>query len=405
MESRTPVTMAALLAAYLSACGGGSSGAGTSSTVPPPAGSTPIAAIQGNAASSPLEGQIVTIGAIVSGDFQDNDADTLSNLGGFYVQQENSDGVAATSDGLFVFDGSNPSIDVNVGDRVVIEGTVSEFFGETQLQAATVDVIGSGTVEAIDLSLPAAATTMTSDGDPIADLERYEGMLVRFPQTLTVTNVRSLEAFGEVALSSGGRLVQFTNANTPNVAGYATHKTKQAARTVLLDDGRRDAGPKPIRHLRAGAADFPLRNGDTIAGLVGNLRYARGSGGNGDEGWRLMPTISPQFANTNPRPGAPTIAGETRVASFNVLNYFSTIDNGQTRCGPQGNDNCRGADSSSELARQTEKTVSALAILDADVVGLIELENNASASLEALVNALNQRGGHYDFCEYRYFTG
>jgi hypothetical protein len=43
------------------------------------------------------------------------------------------------------------------------------------------------------------------------------------------------------------------------------------------------------------------------------------------------------------------------------------------------------------LTRQRDKIATALAILDADVVGLIELENDASASLAALVEAINVR--------------
>ena len=106
-----------------------------------------------------------------------------------------------------------------------------------------------------------------------------------------------------------------------------------------------------------------------------------------------MPTLEPRFESLNPRPGSPDVAGALRVASFNVLNFFTTVDNGQDRCGPQGTSGCRGADSDLELSRQLQKTVSALALMDADVVGLIELENNASASLAMLVDALNERLG------------
>ena len=61
-----------------------------------------------------------------------------------------------------------------------------------------------------------------SDGDLIADLEHLEGMLVRFPQALTVTATHELERYGSVQLSQGGRLYQFTNGNPPDAAGYAT---------------------------------------------------------------------------------------------------------------------------------------------------------------------------------------
>ena len=130
-----------------------------------------------------------------------------------------------------------------------------------------------------------------------------------------------------------------------------------------------------------------------MTGMTGNLRFSRGSGGSGQESWRLMPTEHIVFANDNPRPGPPVVAGSLTVASFNVLNFFSSIDTGKEICGPQNNQNCRGADSRQELNRQLAKTVSALHIMDADIVGLMELENNASASIAAIVDALNQRAG------------
>jgi predicted extracellular nuclease len=133
--------------------------------------------------------------------------------------------------------------------------------------------------------------------------------------------------------------------------------------------------------------------GDSITGVTGNLRYSRGSGGGGEEGWRLVATNDVQFADDNPRPGAPAIAGELRVSSFNVLNFFSNIDSGEALCGPLNEQNCRGADSTQELTRQLQKTVTALQIMAADIVGLIELENNAAASITAIVTALNERIG------------
>jgi hypothetical protein len=228
----------------------------------------------------------------------------------------------------------------------------------------------------------------------LADLERFEGMLVRFPQTLTVTDVRNLERYGAVTLSQGGRLYQFTNGERPDARDYAAHKVSNAGRIIDLDDGLRSSNPTVARYLTAGSAPgYSIRTGDAITGVTGNLRYSRGSGGDGDETWRLMPTNAPRFDAMNPRPGTPDLAGNLRVASFNVLNFFSTIDTGESICGPQRKESCRGADSVAEQRRQLQKTVSALALLNADIVGLMELENNATASLEMLVDALNDRVG------------
>ncbi len=382
----------AVLGIAVSACN--NSGSAPSDPVAPPAGFLRISEVQGSGDVSPLDGQTITVSGIVSGDFQDNDADTNRNLGGFYLQQEIADSNALTSEGIFVFDGSNPSVDVSTGDRADVTGVVGEHFGETQISATTVTVAGSGRIQPMDVNLPASSVVVNSDGQPIADLERYEGMLVRFPQVLTIRNLRFLEQFGEVGLSQGGRIFQFTNGNAPDVAGYALHVNVLAARTIALDDGLRTAYPRPIPYLSAGpSASYSIRVGDSISGLTGNLRYSRGSSGNGEEAWRLMPAETPVFTSDNPRHGAPARMGTTRVASANVLNYFSGIDNGQPTCGPLGTDGCRGADSVAEHKRQVAKTSAALATMAADIVGLIELENNASASISALVDALNNRVG------------
>jgi predicted extracellular nuclease len=50
---------------------------------------------------------------------------------------------------------------------------------------------------------------------------------------------------------------------------------------------------------------------------------------------------------------------------------------------------CRGANTATELSRQRQKILAALSAINADVVGLNELENNSSAAIADLVNGLN----------------
>jgi predicted extracellular nuclease len=87
-----------------------------------------------------------------------------------------------------------------------------------------------------------------------------------------------------------------------------------------------------------------------------------------------------------------------KVASFNVLNYFTTIDTGAWICGPAGDMECRGADSADEFTRQRDKIISALVAMDADVIGLIEIENPRADDLTDdalldLVSGLNDAAG------------
>jgi len=360
--------------------------------------------VQGAGASSPLSGQDIIVEGIVTGDFQDGDADEQSNLRGFYVQEEDTDVDAdpATSEGIFVFDPS-ALVDVNVSDKVRVTGTATEFFGETQISASQVEIIGAGSIGPTALALPTAGVLLNANNEYIADLEQYEGMLVTLVNSLTVTELFNLDRFGELLLAQDGRFVQFTNNNAPDAAGLDAHLQDIGSRSIMLDDGLTLQNPDPIRYPAPGLPNTvgaSVRAGDTVAGLTGNIRFSRGSGGSGDENYRVMPTVEPVFVADNPRPTtSPLVGGSLRVASFNVLNYFTTLDGSGSICGPAMNQNCRGADSQTEFDRQHAKLITALLALDADVVGLVELENNSTASLQSLVDGINASAGvgSYDF--------
>jgi len=373
----------------ITACGSG--GQEPAVGTPPPSGADPtrIFAVQGNGPASPLVGQSVTVQGIVTGDFQDGDADTTRDLGGFYMQDA-PDGDFATSDGIFVFDGSNPPVDVDAGDVVRVTGTVNEYYGETQISPGNVTIVGTGSLLPVSISLPAATTVSNADGQLVADLERYEGMLVQFPQTLSVASLYSLERDGDVLLSLDGVPASFTNGNAPDVAGYAAHRSSIAARRVILDDGLKAANVTPVRYLGAGSTTgYSIRLGDQLSNARGVLRYSRGSGASGTEGYRLMPTADLAFEAVNPLPAAPEPGGTLRIAALNVLNLFSKLDDGSDQCGPDANQACRGANSAAELDRQLARLVTAITLMEPDIIGVIEIENNANGSLDLLVSALN----------------
>ena len=213
---------------FITACGG-SGGAITTSPSPANTVITPIHSVQGSGNRSPLAGQQITVRGIVTGDFQNGDADTANNLGGFFLQEEIRDADVLTSDGVFVFD-DMLGVDVKPGDEVLVSGSVEEFFGETQIAARDMQIVGSGSIVATDVSLPTVATIENSNGTLLADLERYEGMLLRFPQALTVVDAFNLERYGSVTVAAGGRIMQFTNSNAPDSVAFAVHK-KTVARS------------------------------------------------------------------------------------------------------------------------------------------------------------------------------
>src|SRR6185503_11693131 len=87
------------------------------------------------------------------------------------------------------------------------------------------------------------------------------------------------------------------------------------------------------------------------------------------------------------------------VAALNGLNFFTTLDTSPTGCGPTGALECRGANTPAELVRQRDKTVSEILGLDADILGLMEVQNDTGATLQYLVDALNAATapGTYDY--------
>ena len=162
---------------------------------------------------------------------------------------------------------------------------------------------------------------------------------------------------------------------------------------ITLDDGRTPQNPDPAVHPNG--AEFNLdnlfRGGDTVTNVVGVLDFAF-------DLYRIHPTQGADFAVQNPRPEEhAAVGGSLEVAASNVLNYFSTIDTGVFICGPLENQECRGADDPDEFTRQKDKIITALAEIDADVVGLMEIENHPTdEALADLVAGLNARDGRWD---------
>jgi predicted extracellular nuclease len=329
--------------------------------------------IQGSGATTPMPG-VRTIEGVVVGDYQG-----FGQFGGYFVQEENAhvDGDPLTSEGIFVF---NTSVPVSVGDVVRVTGTAGEFGGMTQISAVSMVFICStgSAVSTANVTLPVAA---------VSDLERYEGMGVTFIQELTVTEVFTLGRFGEVALSVAGRLENPTNAVAPGAPAQALQSLNDRSR-ILLDDANNQQNIDPTLYPQGGlSATNTLRIGDSLPGLTGVLEFRFGV-------YRVQPVGPIAFTHDNPRPVAPDpVGGDVRVAAFNVLNYFN--GNGTGLDGAAGGfPTARGAEDLAEFNRQRDKIISAITDLDADVVGLMELENDSTAgadfgAIEDLVAGLN----------------
>jgi len=356
---------------------------------------TAIHDVQGAGAASPLSGQVVTVEGVVVGDYEG----PSPALRGFYVQQSDAtvDADPATSEGVFVYNGSNDN--VNLGDSVSVTGTVGEYQGQTQISTVTaLSVLNSGaTVTPATVALPFASATSA---------EVYEGMLVAFPQPLYVTEYYQQARSGEVVLSSAGRLQQPTAVAAPGAAAQALQAANDLNR-IRIDDATNAQNANPVFGEGGNplTASNPLRGGDTVTGLVGVMTYTWGGYSSSPNAYRVRPLgdlsdsglvaggVVPFFAATNPRPTAPdAVGGSLKVASFNVLNYFLTLDASGSTCGPVGfEQGCRGAENPEEFDRQRTKLIAALQALDADVIALMELENtpgvDPAADLAAGLNA------------------
>ncbi|MEL6389086.1 MAG: ExeM/NucH family extracellular endonuclease [Bacteroidota bacterium] len=356
-------------------------------------GVVPIAEIQGSGDVSPLVGDTVTTYGIVTGDFQEAD-----ELRGFFLQDPIGDGNDSTSEGIFVFIPQANSFfgtQVNVGDSISVRGNVKEFNTLTEI-----DFVSALTVHASGRSLPTQVQNVLPEVND-GDLERVEGMLVAL-DGMTVSQNFFLGRYGQMTLASPtddgqrGRLFKPTNLFDAGSTGADSLAMANARRLIVLDDGQDvDAlgdNPNPVPYLGS-PPPAVIRSGDSISNLVGVIDFGRinSSQSNPGRDYRIHPTQAPTFHTVNARTTSPDpIDGRLKVAGFNVLNYF----NGNGAGG--GFPTARGARTPGEFAKQTDKIVEAIVGIDADVLGLMEIENDGygtNSAIQDLVDAVNMKLG------------
>ena len=347
---------------------------------------TPIGTIQG--AGVLAASGSYTIEGVVTGVYAG------LNPAGFYVQNDDAatDGNPATSDALFVVQAA-PT--VAVGNRVRISGTVQEIASTPSFNQA---VLTAPVITVLSASSPLPAFSVIDNATfSMADAEPLEGMLVEFGGAVTVADVAAVKSRGELTISLRGlayQPTQFVDPNdspasgtsstgTSNVAAVAAYQTANGNKSLVLDDGRAATNPTPIPYLDA--TSQTVRVGSTVARLRGVLGY-------GNSRWRVQPLAGadvPQVITV--RPPVPTFGPlDVKIASMNVLNFF----NGDGAGG--GFPTSRGAAALADFQRQRSKIMAAFTQMNADVLGLMEVENDGNgpaSALQDLVNGLNQRFG------------
>ncbi|AFY57726.1 putative extracellular nuclease [Rivularia sp. PCC 7116] len=372
---------------YMSFAAGGNSGGdvgspgGTITNTPTP---TPakIYEIQGESHTSPLVDQLVTTLGVV----------TAVDDDGFYLQDATGDDNDATSDAIFVFTDSNPTVEV--GNHVEVTGTVSEFFpgGESTGNLSTTQISGSPTVNVVYSvdALPAATiigaggrvppsenidddafASFEPETDGIDFFESIEGMRVTAQDAAAVAPTNR---FGEIftVVDNGNGATGISERGTLNISPDDFNPEK-----VQIDTDS-DISGFDIPEVNVGA-----KLGD-VTGVVG---YSFGN-------FEIYPTedFTANVVDSTIEPETTAIEGNAdklTVASYNVLNLDPNDSDGDTDVADGRFD---------AIASQIVNNLKT-----PDIIGLQEIQDNsgsgddgvtsADQTLQDLVDAIAAAGG------------
>ncbi|EJE8557861.1 ExeM/NucH family extracellular endonuclease [Vibrio vulnificus] len=363
-----------------------------------------IGEVQGEAYVSPLiesgftskEEYLVT--GVVS-------AVATSLVKGFYLYDDNADGNVKTSDGVFVKTSGAVSKDM-IGQQICVRAKVNEDYGMTTL-LPTDDIWEVKNSTPVEVT-PVKLERIDSDNETFrSTLERLEAMPVVLVEDMDAAegnqDMRVSRTFSfDYSAKRNNMVIAYKRPNPqPNqdhVAGSDAAKAQTAQnkdyRIVVESDEKPADGKIPYYpEFASDPHNNYIRINDSVVGMTGVLHYSYNE-------FRLIPTANvtkANFVHNTPRTSSPVIKesygddGFTiKVATQNVLNYFNSPYGGHDN---QFGDN-RGAESQQEFERQQAKIVEAIYGLDADIVGLMEVENNGFGDFSAireLLEAINAK--------------
>ena len=340
--------------------------------------------LQGLGHTSPFVGQVVQTSGVVTALASD----------GFYLQDAVGDGNTGTSDGIFVFTATAPS--VAVGNAITLSATVEESRGHTG--ALTLTRLATPTaITVTDASAPLpAATIIATDGsgraaptqvidddglssfDPTTDgidfYESLEGMLVTVDTPRVVADTTGIGLTYVVASDGVG----------------ATGLNSRSGMTISA----RDANPETINIFRGGTHT----QGDTLNDVTGVLTYFS-SRSESSGSYQINPTapVTASVDRAHPAREATALVGtpsELSYASFNVENLTPV---------PDASNDARDTQAEVDLAfaRHAFEVVNAL--LNPDVIGLQEIQDadgagngtdqSGAATAAKLIAAIEAAGG------------
>jgi len=346
--------------------------------------------VQGVGHRSPFVGEVVTVeGVIVTAVLDD----------GFYIQDPSGDRDPRTSDGIFVFTDSLPT--VSVGDKVNVTGEVSEFQpgGEANRNLTTTQFAFPDTIEVVSEGNPLPTPVLIGEGgrippseniddDAFAEFnpdeagidffESLEGMLVtaQNPVAIGPTN-----RFGEIftVVDNGEAATGISDRGTLNISpdDFNPERVQIDYDSDLLPD-----------------FDFPQVNvGTQLKDVTGVVGYSFGN-------FEILPTQAFSATASELEPETSAIAtkeGNLTLASYNVLNLDPNDEDGEDTDVADGR--------FERIATQIVDNLNS-----PDVIGLQEIQDNdgemvsdvsaADVTLQTLVDAIAVAGGPtYEFID------
>jgi hypothetical protein len=358
--------------------------------------------IQGAGHRSAFEGVAVTTSGVV----------TAVDSNGFYLQDATGDGDSATSDAIFVFTNTAPT--VAVGNAITISATVAEFLQSNDARRLTLTELVNPTnitVTNASATLPAALVIgpngvsppsgqIDDDGltsfDPTIDgidfWESLEGMLVTLENPVVQSPANSFNEIYAVASDGAGNL------DATNVSQYGH---------VVIDGQLQDFGdtntgagsdfnPERIQlqtDSAVGSAAPPagIEFGDVLADVTGVINYAFGA-------YELIATSNLVVAQS------PVIAHEVTALTGDSLRLTITSFNVE---------NLDPTDDASRFTNLASDITTNFGL--SDIIVLSEVQDNdgatnsgtvsASMTLQMLVDAIAlQSGVNYSFLDNPFIT-
>jgi predicted extracellular nuclease/cytoskeletal protein CcmA (bactofilin family) len=254
--------------------------------------------IQGSGLASPFATQTVTT---------NNNVVTALATDGFFMQtpDQRSDGDAQTSDGIFVFTNSSPT--VSVGDLVNVTGLVQEFFNFTEFSGSpTVTVNSSGN------PLPApvqfdGATPSPNQPQSATELERFEGMQVEIASGVVAgpNQFFASDPTAEVFIVAGSnRPFREPGILFPGLSG------------LPIWDGNPEVFELDPDRLGLPNEAIPAGSSFSATGILG-FEFS---------GYELWPTQYSVNEVTLPRAVRSRNAGEATIATLNLHRFFDTVN-------------------------------------------------------------------------------